>query len=65
MLCILVGEFVIETAREGVVVLKNMEHGYVVTSDAKKVTVAVSSKTCTWLTHTYLINSSLCPGSGE
>lgn len=55
----------IETVREGVVVLKNMEYSYVVTSDAKKVTVVVSSKICTWLSHTYLVNSSLCPGLGE
>ena len=42
LMCVLVGEFVIETVEQGVVRLANREHGQIAVTDAKKVFVFVS-----------------------
>ena len=46
LMCVLVGEFVIEAAGQGVVMLANMEHGRIAVTDAKKVFVFVSFECC-------------------
>jgi len=45
-MCVLLGEFVIEAAGQGVVMLANMEHGRIAVTDAKKVFVFVSFECC-------------------
>ena len=46
LMCVLVGEFVIEAAGQGVVMLVNIKHGRIAVTDAKNVFVFVSFECC-------------------